>query len=192
LSSKERICTVHFFQIKKSTHPSLPSSHPPIIHLKTAANTTASTGQVHAIRSDLPSSNTNIRPRPISTAAASTLNIDIRRRALNRSLNIIQDKLANSNTVGWVACSSVISLVDENSVVGDARECDLLVGHAGHGPGVAGDGLDSDAVLRGLDLVVGEEDGLDCVIGAATDGTYGEVSLGNLEERHFLLPIERP
>jgi hypothetical protein len=47
----------------------------------------------------------------------------------------------------------------------------LFVGHAGYGPGVAGNGLDSDAVLRGLDLIVREEDGLDCVVGTATDGT---------------------
>jgi hypothetical protein len=46
----------------------------------------------------------------------------------------------------------------------------LLVGHAGHGSGVAGNGLDSDAVLGGFDLVVGEEDGLNCVVGTAADG----------------------
>jgi hypothetical protein len=123
LSSKERTMYT-FFQSRKVL------ILPPIIHLKTATNTRASTRQVQTRSRHLPSSNTNIRPRPISTATASTLNIDIRRRALNRSLDVIQDKLANRNTIGWVACSSVVSLVDENAVVGDSREGDLLVGHA--------------------------------------------------------------
>jgi hypothetical protein len=101
--------------------------------------------QVHYITVSSDHSKSESRMKTyVSAATTSALNQDVGSSGLNSSSNVVEDEFADGNTVCWATAGSVVGLVDDNTVVGDAGEGDFLVGNAGDGSGVAGDGLDAD------------------------------------------------
>lgn len=140
----------------------------PIHFLKRARNASRRR-DVQASSRCLPACDRDIRPGPTRTTSTATLNQNIRSTRTNRTLHIIQHKVANCHTIGWLTFSSVVCLIDDDAIVGDTGKGNARISHAGHGAGVAGDGLDAHAILGVLDFGVLEEHSFDCVVAASTD-----------------------
>lgn len=60
----------------------------------------------------------------VSARTTSTFNINVGSTRLNGSSDIIKDEFTNGNTVGWATSISIISLVDDDTVVGNAGKGD--------------------------------------------------------------------
>lgn len=140
-------------------HPSIPIhsifKKNPYLH-KTFQSTTSpqsslelrarsATGYILARSRGFTASHGNTGPRPIGAASASTIDIDVSTATCNGAFNTIQHKVRDGDAVGWGAGSTIIRLIDNDTILSDTRECDALVGHAADGTGVSGDGLDADA-----------------------------------------------
>lgn len=78
--------------------------------------------------------------------------------------------------VSWGARrrSVLVVLLDDDTVLRNARQRDALVSNVGNRTGGVVDSLDAHAVLGVLDLRALNEDGFDRVVGAATYGADGE------------------
>jgi hypothetical protein len=63
-------------------------------------------------------------------------------------------------------------LADDDAVICNTGKSDILVGHTSHASGVAGDGLDADPVLGGLDFGTGEGYRVDGVVATSPNGTW--------------------
>jgi hypothetical protein len=132
------------------------------------------TRNVQAIARCTTSSDIYISPSPVSATTASALNIDVRSSRLDGTTNTIKHKFGDSHAVRRLTSGSIVSLVDDNSVLGDIGQSDPRICDAGDGPGVARDGLNANTVLRGFYFTILEEDCFDSVVAASTDTTDGE------------------
>lgn len=127
---------------------------------------------ISTLGGSLPARNANPTPSPISARPAATKDIDIGSRASNCSGNSIQLQLVNLNTISRRASwrSILIILLDNDAVFLDTAEFDVRVCDACNAASCTGDGLDANTVVGVYDLRVGDCDGVNDVVGAATDG----------------------
>jgi len=117
------------------------------------------------------------RPGPVAAARAGTAeDVDVSSRAGDGASDAGDGQVSDWDTGGGRASRAavLVVLLDDDSVRGDSGESDVRVGDVLDGASVAGDGLDTDTVCRVGDLVVGNVDVLNSVIGTTTDGSDGE------------------
>lgn len=124
------------------------------------------------LRARLPTSNLHIRPSPIRAAPITAQNINRSSIALNGASNPLHGQIGNRNASGGSTgrTAVLVVLLNDNAVVGDARELDVVEGYARNFAGGAGDGLNADAVGRVGDGRVGDCDVADGIVVAAANG----------------------
>jgi hypothetical protein len=129
------------------------------------------------LRARLPTSNLHIRPSPIRAAPITAQNINRNSIALNGASNLLHGQIGNRNASGGSAgrTAVLVVLLNDNALVGDARELDVVEGYARNFACGAGDGLNAHAV------------------GRVGNGRVGDVTLLTvLSSRPPTEPIERP
>lgn len=85
----------------------------------------------------------------------------------------MHSKVSDGDAGGRVSLVIVV-LLNDNAVVGDARELDVAESNAGNGASLARLGLDADAVLRVRNGRVGDSYILHGVVITATDRSDGK------------------
>jgi hypothetical protein len=91
-------------------------------------------------------------------------------------VNVGESKTLDRDTAGWGTSwgAVLVILLNDNTVGGDTREGDVLVGNTADGTSGTRDGLDTDTVGRVLDSGGFDNNVRDSVVRSATDGTDGE------------------
>lgn len=143
-------------------------------------------GGARVVAALVTTSNIDVGEGEVLTASIATEDVVGVRVGLDGSGDVLKDNVSDHDTVGgltsWAAVEVI--LLDIQTVVGNAGEGDVLVGDVGDGTVGARVGLDAHAVLRVGDDGVLEGDGIDGVVGLATDGPDGQtVAAGAVQVR---------
>jgi hypothetical protein len=128
---------------------------------------------IQALRALGATSNAVTAPSPVRASTLSAQNVHLHTLRRNSTSNTLDSQTSDRNTVsrGTSRAAVLIVLLNNNTVLGNVRELDVLVGDAANRTSSTGYSLDSHTVVgvgngRREDLDV-----LDDVVGAAADGT---------------------
>jgi hypothetical protein len=126
-----------------------------------------------ALGAGLTTGNVDI-PRPSRAGCAK--NVDVGCGWRNGTVNVGESKTLDRDTAGWGTSwgAVLVILLNDNTVGGDTREGDVLVGNTADKTSGTRDGLDTDTVGRVLDSGWFDNNVRDSVVRTATDGTDGE------------------
>lgn len=115
-------------------------------------------------------------PLPVGAGALTAKDISLNTLGGHRASDAGNLEVGDGDTGGGLAGRGavLVVLLDDDTVLGDVGEGDVLVGDVGDGASSARDGLDADTVVRVDDLGVLNDNVLDDVVGAATDGADGQ------------------
>lgn len=115
-------------------------------------------------------------PAPVSAATGAAENLDLGGRALDATLDLVELDVVDLDAVGRLAGGTavLVVLLDDDAVLGDARQANVLEAHVGDGSAGPVNSLDAGTILGVDDLGVDDVDGVDGVVLAAADGTDGE------------------
>ena len=115
-------------------------------------------------------------PLPVGAGALAAEDVGLNSLAGDGALDAGDGEVGDGDAGGGVACGRavLVVLLDDDAVLGDVGQRDVLVGDVGDGACRAVHGLDADAVVRVGDLRILDDYALDCVVGAAANGSNGE------------------
>jgi hypothetical protein len=139
---------------------------------------TNNTWDILARRVCLTTSDSNRGPSPGLARGATTDNNDIVSRGGNgaSTRNVLDGQISDGDTSGRVSVkiTTIVVLLDEDTVFRDAAEGDVIVLDVVDSSGVAGDSLDTDT-LDGLgDSGAEERDSVDGVVATSSYGSDGK------------------
>ena len=119
----------------------------------------------------LTSSNRVTGPGPSRARSRPAKNVNISSRAADRAFNVLDCKASNRDACRGCASwgSVLVILLDDDTVLSDTGERNVAVGNSANASSSTRDCLNADTVLGVLDSGARDGDGLDSVIGAATD-----------------------
>jgi hypothetical protein len=116
------------------------------------------------------------RPGPVGAATLTAKDVDVSTLGGDSTLDVLNSEASNRDTGSGLASGGavLVVLLDDDTILGDVLESDVLVGNARDGTSGARDGLDADTVVRVDNSVVRDDDVLDYVVAATTNGADGD------------------
>lgn len=138
------------------------------------ASSAAAAGDALALGGGLAAGDRDARPLP--AAARSAEDVDVSAGRGDGALDVAEGKASDGDAGGGGAGGGavLVVLLNDDTVLGDVREGNAGVSDARDGAGGAGDRLNTDTVVGVDNLGVGDGDGLDGVVGTATNGADRE------------------
>ena len=115
-------------------------------------------------------------PLPVGAGSLTAKDVGLNTLGRNSASDARDLEIGDGNTGGGLASGGavLVVLLDDDTVLSDVGEGDVLVGDVGDGASGARDGLDADTVVGVENLGVLDDNVLDGVVGAATDGADGQ------------------
>lgn len=159
--------------LSMSETPVLPS--PQVVFSARLAGS-ATAGDVLALGALLSTSDAVAGPGPARAGALAAKQVGVGAGRGDGSLDAGDSKVGDWNTSGGGSgrAAVLVVLLDDDTVLGNVAEADIVEGHAGNLAGGAGDGLDTDTVVRVADLAVLDVHSVDGVVGTAADRANAE------------------